>query len=339
MSFNNQLQINPKKYLDELGKICSDLGVKIYENTPIKSLEHGDVCQLQTKDNKFIKSKNVIIASQFPWYDGNNLYFAKEKGDRSYLIGAHYKEEFQRGIYISCDEPKKTFRILEEDNKRLLILGGNAHKVGQGHNESKIYEHIEEFAKHYFHINQIDYKWSAQDYISYDHLPFVGHVSKKQTNIYIATGFSKWGLTNGCASAIIMSDMIVNDSSKYEELFKPYRKNTFFKMDFIKENLNVSKEYIKGKLKLGQDEIPNKKGEGKIVNIEGKRYGAYRHFDNNIYIVDITCTHLGCELTFNSAEKTWDCPCHASRFDYKGNILNGPALRPLDRQTQYEKFF
>ena len=93
-------------------------------------------------------------------------------------------------------------------------------------------------------------------------------------------------------------------------------------------------EYILGKLKLGSDYMPTKKGEGKIVNIDGKRYGAYRHYNNELYIVDITCTHLGCELKFNDEEKTWDCPCHASRFDYEGNILEGPAIRPLKRYKE-----
>ena len=95
-------------------------------------------------------------------------------------------------------------------------------------------------------------------------------------------------------------------------------------------NLGVVLDYVKGKLNIGHDDMPNI-GEGRIVNIDGKRYGAFRNYDGNLHIVDITCTHLGCELRFNSAENTWDCPCHGSRFDYEGNILNGPALKPLKK--------
>ncbi len=337
LSFNNQLQINPKKYLDGLGRVCHKLGVKIYENTPITNMESGDICVLKTDNNKTIKAKIVIIASHFPWYDGMNFYFAKEKGDRSYLMGAHYKEKFQPGMFISMEEPTRTFRIYEGDDKRLLIIGGNDHKVGQGKIENDNFDNIKDFAKVNFNVQDFDYKWSAQDYMSFDNLPYIGHINKKEKNVYIATGFSKWGLTNGTASSIIISEMIINNKSKYENIFKPYRKESFFTKDFIKENMNVAYKFIGGKLNLGSDEMPMDKGEGKIVNIEGKRYGAYRHFDDKLYIVDITCTHLRCELKYNSAEQTWDCPCHASRFNYNGDILEGPALEPLKVYEEYSK--
>ncbi|MGL5694280.1 MAG: Rieske 2Fe-2S domain-containing protein, partial [Peptostreptococcaceae bacterium] len=169
------------------------------------------------------------------------------------------------------------------------------------------------------------------DYMSFDNMPYIGFVNKKNNNIYVATGFCKWGMTNGTSAGIIISDLILKKYSKYKNIFETYRKGSFFTKDFIKENINVAVEYIGGKLNQGSDEMPIEKGEGKIVNIDGKRYGAFRNYDNKLHIVDITCPHLGCELVFNGAEKTWDCPCHASRFDYEGNILEGPTLRPLNK--------
>ena len=331
VSFNNQAQFNPKKYIDGLTQVCESLGVKIYENTAIINIDKGKKVRLKTEYTNVIVADNVVIASHFPWYDGMNFYFAKEKGDRSYLIATDYNREFQKGMFISIEEPTKTFRHYKGEGKDLLILGGGDHKVGQGGKEGEIYNKIEEIAKDKFGSGEALYKWSAQDYMSYDHMPYIGHINKKEDNIFVATGFSKWGMTNGCASGIILSELILNSSSKYENIFKPFRLSPYFTADFIKENFDVGAEYIAGKINLGSDYMPNEKGQGRIVNIEGKRYGAYRHFNGKLYIVDITCTHLGCELKFNGAEKTWDCPCHASRFDYEGNILEGPAIRPLNK--------
>lgn len=331
ISFNNQGQFNPKQYVDGLMNKCVELGVKIYENTPIANLEKGNICKVKTRDNIKIEADNVIIASHVPWYDGLNFYFAKEKADRSYLLGATLDKDFPKGMFISIEEPTKTFRVYEGEGKKLLIFGGNDHKTGQGKKEEEIFEDLKQYANENFGLNDFKYQWSAQDCMSFDNMPYIGHINKSENNVYVATGFSKWGMTNGTLSAIIISDLITKNKSKYEDIFKPSRKGSYLNTDFIKENLNVGINYIGGKLKFGSDKMPSEKGEGKVVNIEGKKYGVYRNYDDKLFIVDTTCTHLGCELKFNSAEKTWDCPCHGSRFDYKGNVLEGPALRPLNR--------
>lgn len=165
--------------------------------------------------------------------------------------------------------------------------------------------------------------------MSFDNVPYIGYINKREDNIYVATGFSKWGITNGTVAGIIIKDLIINNNSDYKDTFNPSRLGSYFSKDFIKENANVAINYVSGKLKIGSGDMPKNNGEGKIVNIDGKRYGVYKDDNGDFYIVDTTCTHLGCELNFNSEEKTWNCPCHGSRFDYKGNILEGPALKPL----------
>lgn len=329
LSFNNQGQFNPKQYIDGLAESALKLGAKIYENTPIVDLSTLDAYECKTRDSKIIKAKKIIIASHAPWYDGLNLYFAKEVAERSYLLAADLREGLPKGMFINLENPSRTFRTYEGEGKKLLIIGGGDHKVGQGKKEEEIYDRLREYAKETFNVEKFRYKWSAQDYMSFDKLPFIGHISSKQENIYVATGYSKWGITNGTSAAIIIKDLITKGSSKYSDIFNPSRKGSYFTKDFIKENVNVAINMVGGKLNLGSDYMPKEKGEGKIINIEGERYGAYRNFDGELYIVDITCTHLGCELKFNGAEKTWDCPCHGSRFDYEGNVLDGPALHPL----------
>ncbi|RDY29334.1 FAD-dependent oxidoreductase [Romboutsia weinsteinii] len=330
LSFKNQGQFNPKKYLDGLIKVVERLGVRIYEDSPIEDLEKGDVCTARTRDGYTIECKKLVIASHLPWYDGLNLYFAKEDQERSYLIGATLNSDLPKGMYINLERPSLTFRTYEGENQKLLIFGGGDHKVGQGGKEGEIYENLKQFAREKFNLSDFKYQWSAQDCMSFDDMPFVGNVNTKQENVYVGTGYSKWGMTNGTMAASLISNLILKKSSIYEDIFKPTRVGVYMTKDFVLENLNVAMNYVSGKLSSGKEETTLEKNQGEIVNIDGKRYGAYKDDKGELYIVDITCTHLGCELKFNGAEKTWDCPCHGSRFDYKGNILEGPALKPLN---------
>ncbi|MGL5330652.1 MAG: FAD-dependent oxidoreductase, partial [Peptostreptococcaceae bacterium] len=309
ISFKNQAQFNPKKYIDGLLKECQRIGVKIYENTPIIDLEKGKVCKIKSRDNKIISANNVVISSHAPWYDGMELFFTKEKADRSYLVCAKMEKEIPKGIFVGVEDDGMTLRTLNENNHKYLIFGGGDHKVGQCKNEEEIFEKLKDFARDRFGVKDFIHQWSTQDYMSYDHLPYIGHINKKQKNIYVATGFNKWGMSTSTVAAKEICDLIVDKKSRYKDLFNPSRKGAIFTYDFLKEGLNVGYEYLAGKLNYGSDELPTQKGDAKVVVLgDDKRYGAYRHFNDKLYIVDITCTHMGCELTFNSAEKTWDCP-------------------------------
>ncbi|MGL5329801.1 MAG: FAD-dependent oxidoreductase, partial [Peptostreptococcaceae bacterium] len=152
ISFKNQAQFNPKKYIDELIKVCVNLGVKVYENTPIVNLEKGEICELTSKDKNSIKAHNLVIASHVPWYDGLNFYFAKQKGDRSYLLGYDLKTNFEKGMFLNVEDSSRTFRVYDGENKNLLIIGGGKHKVGQGKKEELIYDELDKFAKEKFEV-------------------------------------------------------------------------------------------------------------------------------------------------------------------------------------------
>ncbi len=329
LCFENQGQFNPKKYVDALAKINYKLGVKIYEHTPVVDVNIDEECMVKCANDHIIKAKQLILTSCNAWYDGLRLFFAKEEASRSYLLCGKVKNKILEGNYINVENPTRTFATHKDDKGiDLLIAGGQDHKTGKCSNECDNFKAIERFAKEIFNIDEILETWSTQDYVSVDDIPFMGRISDGKNNVYIITGTSKWGLTNSSAGAILIKDLITKNHSKYEDLYNPSRLKSYINMKFLEHNMEVAVDYIKGKFISGSTELP-KKEEGKTISLHGKRYGAYRDKDNHLYIVDITCTHLGCELSFNSGEKTWDCPCHGSRFDYKGNILNGPALRPL----------
>lgn len=326
LCFNNQGQFNPKKYLDALAKINEKLGVEIYENTPVLDVNLDKEYIVKCANNHIIKAKNLIVASCDAWYDRLKLFFSKQEPSRSYLLCGVLKDQILEGNYINVEKPTRTFRTYKDDDGRdMIISGGQDHQTGKCRNEEDNFKIIENFAKEIFKVEEIISDWSTQDYISLDNIPYIGKIGD---NIYTITGASKWGLSNSSVGATVIKDLITKNNSKYEELYNPSRLKSYLNMNFAGFNMEVAIDYIKGKLMHGSSELP-KKDEGKVVTINGKRYGAYRDKDNKLYVVDITCTHLGCELHFNSGEKSWDCPCHGSRFNYKGEILNGPALKPL----------
>ncbi|WP_455542757.1 FAD-dependent oxidoreductase, partial [Intestinibacter sp.] len=329
LKLDNQAQFNTKKYMDKLAQIVSTKGVEIYENTPVVGLEKKDNEYVVIGNNKEIRAKIVILASSNIWHDGLGLYFTKDQAYRSYLTLSKLNKPISKGMFINVEKPSKTIRTYTDDNIDYLICGGFDHKTGKCDDESKIFDDIVEFAKNSFKIGMLEYRWSTQDYMSTDNIPFIGHINKYQPNIYIATGYSKWGISTSAVAAIVIKDLILNQKSKYKDLFEPSRIGSYFTMKYLKENTMMVYDYIKGKIKKGSTEFDLAKEEGKVVVVNGDKYGAYRDKDGKLFVVDITCTHLGCELNFNSFEKSWDCPCHGSRFNYDGSILNGLALKPL----------
>lgn len=329
LKLDDQAQFDTKKYIDKLAEIDKSKGVSIYENTPVVGLvKEDDTYIVKAKDNIEIKAKTLIIASSNPWYDGLRFYFSKQKASRSYLTLSKLNKPIAKGMFINVESPSKTIRTYTDEGKEYLICGGFDHKTGKCDDENEIFEKIIDFAKNNFKIGYIDYKWSTQDYITTDNIPYIGRINSDE-NIYIATGFCKWGISTSAVAGIIFRDLIVDGSSKYEEVFNPSRIGSYLNFNYLKENTIMAYDYIKGKIKTGSLELDLEKEEGKVVIINGDKYGAYKGKDGKVFVVDITCTHLGCELRFNSFEKSWDCPCHGSRFNYDGTVLNGPALKPL----------
>ncbi len=330
IEFKEQAQFHPRKYLLALAKEFVNLGGLIYEDTRIIDLDEGSYIILTTEDGLKIKTNRVILTSHFPCYDGFGLYFTRLRPERSYIIGVTAKDNFPHGMFITAEKPKRSLRRQIYNDKELILIGGEGHKTGEGKDTEFHYNALSNFANDLFTLNKEFYRWSTQDYVTLDRVPYIGKLTSSIENIYVATGFGKWGMSGGTNAAIMIKDLIIKGSSPYEKLFSPSRHITTSSFtNFIIENLDTSKEFIKGKITSGERKVILDSGEGRIVEIDGEKYGAYKDTEGNLHIVDITCTHLGCELTWNSGERTWDCPCHGSRFNYRGEIIEGPALEPL----------
>lgn len=330
-----QAQFHPVKFLNHILKAFVDQGGLIFDNTPVEAIENDEApFRVIAKNHSVITSKQVVITTHYPFFDMEGLYFSRLHAVRSYIVAATIEGEIQEGMYLSADQPTRSIRYTNMDGEKLVLFGGESHKTGQSENPLKHFESLKDFAEKYYTLKDIPYRWSAQDLVTLDQVPYIGQYSSKKDNLYIATGFAKWGMSNGASAALLLKDMVMGRVNPYQELFTPTRseKKLTNLATFLKENANVAKEFVKGKLSR-EDLKPEEllPDEGGIVKYDGKRAGAYKNSNGEISIVDTTCTHMGCELKWNNGERSWDCPCHGSRFSPEGEVLEGPAVKPLKK--------
>ena len=339
LRFDNQAQFHPRKYLLALAQEIPGGGSHIFEQTRAIDIQEGDTCTVITNRKNKVTASKVIIASHFPFYDKQGLYFTRIYPEMSYVLGVKIKEQFPKGMFINAENPGRSLRSQKFESGELILVGGDHHKTGQGGDTLKHYENLKNFAENTFEVQDILYRWSTHDCMTLDGVPYVGHLTSNTPNIYVATGFGKWGMTNSTVSAIIIKDLIVKGESPWEPVYDPSRFTPGASIsNFVVENANVAKMFITGKLQSFPDDTEINNGEAKVIEVEGQRVGAYRDEKGILHIVDTTCTHLGCELQWNNAENSWDCPCHGSRFTYEGDIIKGPTVKPLKilKSTQYK---
>lgn len=328
-----QSQFHPLKYLSKLVDEIVKNGGEIYEQTVAIDVEKNTKPTVITRDGHRITGKYVVSCSHFPFHDGKGLYFTKMHAERSYVLGIKSKKPFPGGMYYSADSPTRSLRYTPINGERLVLVSGDGHKTGQGMSTYKHYKALEEFGEKVLGIEEIPYRWSAQDLYTLDKIPYIGPITANEPNIFIATGYRKWGMTTGTAAGKLICDLIMKRENFYTELFDPSR----FYADpsiktFIMQNADVAKHLIKGKLDIAHKRIADiSKDEGAIVVVNGQRTGAYKDKDGIVHCVDTTCTHMGCEVEWNSGDLTWDCPCHGSRFSIDGDVVEGPAKKPLKK--------
>jgi nitrite reductase/ring-hydroxylating ferredoxin subunit len=226
-------------------------------------------------------------------------------------------------MYLSADEPTRSVRAALGDS--VLIVGGEGHKVGQDDDTRRRYEVLEAWARSTFDVASVAHRWSAQDHVSVDGLPFVGRQLPK-SRVLVATGFSKWGMTNGTAAGLLLADEVGGVENAWAAAFDATRqRSTLTSRDLYREGANVAERFVGDRLSSLRPPDVGTLGAGEKV-------AAYRDEAGSLHAVSPVCTHLGCLVAFNTAEKTWDCPCHGSRFTVDGAVLQGPATDDLEQK-------
>lgn len=336
IEFENQAQFNPYKYGNALAKICSDSGIKIFEHSKVIDVDTEDEDEyfiITLENGCKIKAKYVVITTKYPIVNIPGFYFVKMYQSSSYAIAMQTKQRLFEGMYIDSEEPTISLRTAKFGDEYLLIVVGFDHKTGAQIDLSNSYRYLEEVAKSLYSEGKIKYHWNTEDCITLDKIPYIGNFSNLWENAYVATGFNKWGITTSNIAAEIITDKILGQENEYEEIFKSTRlepiKNIKEVTNMVRESVN---SLVAKKLELPQEEANQiQNGEGKIVEVNGQKIGIYKNNEGEIYKVNPVCKHLGCELSWNNLDKTWDCPCHGSRYDFKGNLIYGPSVKNLDK--------
>ena len=328
--FRDQAELHPRKYL--LG-LAEQLRCEVFEGSRALELDHGEECVVTTEGGRVIADQ-VVLATHYPFLD-RALAFPRVHPQRSYAICARIAGPPPEGMFISSDKPTRSIRAVPVDGEELLLVGGEGHKVGAGGDTEKRYEQLEDFAREHFEVVSVEHRFSTQDGVTVDGLPYVGKLNPLSGRAFMATGFAKWGITNGTAAAMILSDLVLGRENPWASTFDPNRltlRASAWKL--VTENAQVAAHFVGDRVTnpgIGSlDDL--EPGEGGIVRVDGQRVAAYRDDDGSVVAVSPTCTHLFCQLNWNGAERSWDCPCHGSRFAPDGVVLQGPAVHGLERK-------
>jgi glycine/D-amino acid oxidase-like deaminating enzyme/nitrite reductase/ring-hydroxylating ferredoxin subunit len=333
--FERQAEFHPLKYLHALAERAEAAGARIFERShAVEVGEHQGLQRVKGPGGR-VSAERVLVASHYPFLD-RSLAFARLHVERSYAIACRIAGAPPDGMHISGAGPTRSIRAvpLPGADEELLLVGGEGHKTGTVSDTEVRYERLEAFARKHWDVVSVEHRWSAQDPIAADLLPYVGALTPRQDRVLMATGFAKWGMTGGTAAALLLADLALGRTAAWADLFDPWRITPFASApSLLKENAQVAARFVGDRLRKRDGRAPRdlRPGEGAIVEHAGKPVAAHRADDGTLHVVSARCTHLGCLVSWNAAERSWDCPCHASRFAPDGGVLEGPAVHRLER--------
>lgn len=318
--FPNQAQFNPLKFIRGIAR-----DLEIYEDSEVLEVSRDGVT---TKGGKAF-AKNIVIATHYPFINSPGYYFLRMHQQRSYVLALENTGKPPLdGMYIDADNMGYTFRQYGE----MVLFGGAGHRTGQNEKGGH-YAQLRQKAAELYPGCRVVREWSAQDCMTLDGVPYIGHYSASTPNIYVATGFNKWGMSSSMVSALILASMIAGEECEFAGVFSPQRFNAAASTgNLLRDGLKSAKNLIAGAFTPPRGTIEElENGHGGIVEYDGQKVGVYKNEAGEAFIVSPKCTHLGCQLEWNPDELTWDCPCHGSRFGYDGHVIEPPAIEPLQR--------
>jgi glycine/D-amino acid oxidase-like deaminating enzyme/nitrite reductase/ring-hydroxylating ferredoxin subunit len=329
----DQAEFHPRRFLLAIADALHGDGSHVFERTRVTGVDDGGPCRVRTEGGAEVTAGAVVIATHYPTLD-RGLFFARLAAERSYAIAVRARGRTPDGMFLSTESPPHSVRAAPYDGGELLIVGGESHKTGTSDPVER-YAALETWARGRFDVESVEYRWSAQDAMPADGIPYVGKLSPVARSVWTASGFKKWGLTNGAAAAIMLADAILGRENPWAATFDSNRfKPVAAAPALVREGVSVGAHFFGDRLAppdvRSLDELGP--GEGGIVKVDGDKVAAFRDDDGVVHAVSPICTHLYCQVAFNAAERSWDCPCHGSRFATDGTPIQGPAVSPLERR-------
>ena len=331
---SGEAQFHPRKLLLGLAERVPGEGSAVYEGSRVTGIQDGNPCVVRTAGGR-IEAPHVIVATNMPILH-RGFHYARSFPKRHYAIAgpvSHMPEQ----MYLSTESSPHSIRTVPVLGERMLLVLGESHAVGERNDTEACYQRLADWAAERFGLSDVRYRWSAQDWYSADRVPLIGPISPTTRRILTATGFGGWGMAPGIAASRVLADRVLDQPNPWASLYSPRRAKLAALPKLIGENMKVG-------IRRTADMLPRPSGglkdvapgEGSIVRYRGRRVAAYRDPGGRIHAVSPKCTHLGCDVEWNGAERSWDCPCHGSRFGTDGAVLNGPATKPLERRDVNE---
>jgi glycine/D-amino acid oxidase-like deaminating enzyme/nitrite reductase/ring-hydroxylating ferredoxin subunit len=328
LRFPGQGQFHVLKYVAGLVRAIEERGGAVYAGTHVEKIEAGPPAKVQTKGGHVVTAGSVVVATNTPINDMVAIH-TKQAPYTTYVVGARVPRGSITGaLYWDTADPYHYIRLEPmKGGDDVLIVGGEDHKTGQARDGEERYKRLEAWARERFpSMGAVEYRWSGQVMESIDGLGLIGRNPGDADHIYVATGDSGMGMTHGTIAGLLITDLILKRPNPWVDLYDPARKPIGAASDFVTENLNVAAQYADwitgGDVKSVHD-IP--RGQGAVIRRGLKKVAAYCAEDGTLHEHSATCPHLGCVVQWNPTETTWDCPCHGSRFDRLGTVINGPA--------------
>ena len=334
--FENQAQFHPREYLLALAARIPGDGSFIFDETYVTRLEEGEPCVIETEGGR-ITSDAIFQATNVP-ISGFNSLFIKAAPYRTYAIAYQVEGEHPDGLFWDTADPYHYTRWQETDEGTFMIVGGEDHKVGHESDTEKCFQRLHDYTVEHFGSHPVRYRWSGQVHEPADGLPFIGQAGE----VFVSTGYAGQGMTFGTVGGMIVADLVTGRPNAWKDLFDHRRTHLRGAMkDLVSENVDFPRRIIVDRVARQNVETRElfdvKAGEGRIVSVDGRKLAVHRDDSGAIHAVSPICTHMKCDVAWNHSEKSWDCPCHGSRFGVDGGVIHGPAQEALQRVEVEER--
>jgi glycine/D-amino acid oxidase-like deaminating enzyme/nitrite reductase/ring-hydroxylating ferredoxin subunit len=325
LRYDGQAQFHPTKYVASLANTVPGDGCHVFEQSRVVKWEPS---RIET-DHGSVNARHVVMATHLP-LGQVGFYYAEVHPHAEPVIAAPIGRNAD-GMYLSVEKPVHSFRTHTQEGSVFGIATGPSFKPGDTETERECFKEIEGWLTETFDAGPIQYRWVNEDYGSMDSMPFVGWSSSSDDRYLVATGFGAWGISNGTAAGIILADLAAGAENRWIKAFDATRiKPIAGGPKFLAENLGIASHLIGGYLSRYPKSFDAlAPGQASIVKIDGENLAAFRDDEGKIHVVSAVCSHMGCLVGWNENDRTWDCPCHGSRFELDGTVLHGPATRPL----------
>lgn len=329
MRFRDQGQMHAVRYVHGLAEaVAQHQGCAVHQHTRVTGVRDAGANTIVETEHGEITTDHVVLATLLPIID-RGFEFARAKASREYGVAALADDDHPAGMYITAEDPTRSIRHHREGDDVYAIVVGQSHETGHGPEDASHDEPLAAFARDRLGRPDVRYRWSAQDFVPVDKLPFIG-VAPFSERVHVASGFNKWGLTNGTAAARMIADLVLDRDVPEAEIFSPSRGQTSGIGEFVKHNAEVAARFVGDRVSTDAasvDDIPP--GGGGIVRVDGQLTAVAKDAAGEVSMRSAICRHLGCVVQWNQLERSFDCPCHGSRYDVDGTVLEGPATSGL----------